>query len=195
MATCPLPKEATITSDKDANQDGPAATPANASRPAALPRLADLWRDPLTLLAFGFGAGCAPRAPGTFGTLLAVPLFMVCAGLSLPLYLLTCLLVFVLGWWACQHASRRLGVHDHSGIVIDEVAGYLVTMIGAPLDLYWILAGFILFRGFDIIKPWPIGWLDRHVHTGFGIMIDDIAAGIMALACLQALAYAAGHIS
>ena len=144
---------------------------------------------PINFLAFGFGSGLAPIAPGTFGTLAAIPLYLLMQGLSLPAYLLVVLLVTLAGIWICDKASKSLGVHDHPGIVWDEFAGYFVTMIAAPSGWLWIVAGFLLFRLFDIWKPWPISMLDKHVQGGFGIMVDDIVAGIFALFMLQLLYY------
>ena len=144
---------------------------------------------PSHLLAFGFGAGCSPKAPGTMGTLLAVGLYLPLSHLSLPLYLAVLVTVVVVGIWICDRASRDLGVHDHPGIVWDEIAGYLLTMLAAPAGWVWIIAGFALFRLFDIWKPWPIGWLDRHVGGGFGIMLDDLVAGVFAAVCLQILVH------
>jgi phosphatidylglycerophosphatase A len=140
------------------------------------------------LLAFGFGAGCSPKAPGTMGTLLAVGLYLPLSRLSLPVYALVLLGVVLLGIWLCGRAARDLGVHDHPGIVWDEIAGFLLTMFAAPTGWWWIVLGFALFRLFDIWKPWPIRWLDRRVAGGWGIMLDDLVAGLFAALCLQGLA-------
>ena len=137
------------------------------------------------LLAFGFGAGCSPKAPGTMGTLLAVGLYLPLSHLALPLYVAVLAVVIVSGIWLCGRAARDLGVHDHPGIVWDEIAGDPLTMVAAPPGWTWILAGFVLFRLFDIWKPWPIGWLDRRVGGGLGIMLDDLVAGLFAAVCLQ----------
>ncbi len=144
---------------------------------------------PVHFLAFGFGSGLAPVAPGTFGTLAAIPLYLLMQPLSLLLYLFITAIVCIVGIWICGKSSEKLGVHDHSGIVWDEFAGYFVTMIAAPAGWLWILIGFALFRLFDIWKPWPISVLDKQVHGGLGIMVDDILAGVFALVCLQALVY------
>lgn len=133
------------------------------------------------LLAFGFGAGTLPFAPGSFGTLVAIPIYLLLAPLPLISYLSTLLVVFIAGVWLCERTSRDLGVHDHGGIVWDEIVGYLVTMTFAPAGWLWILIGFLLFRLFDILKPWPISTIDRQVKGGFGIMLDDLLAGIYAL--------------
>jgi phosphatidylglycerophosphatase A len=146
-----------------------------------------IWRNPVHFLAFGFGSGAMPWAPGTFGTLVAVPLYWMLAALPLWLYLVCTVLLFVIGVWLCGVTSRDLGVHDHSGIVWDEIVGFLVTMIAVPKSAVWIIAGFILFRLFDIWKPWPIRWVDRQVGGGFGIMLDDLLAGCYSLLVLQLL--------
>ena len=93
----------------------------------------------------------------------------------------------VVGVFLCDYTSKALGVHDHSGIVIDEIAGYLITMIAVPFDWLWIVLGFILFRFFDILKPWPISWLDKNLQGGAGIMLDDVLAGIFSLICLHVI--------
>jgi phosphatidylglycerophosphatase A len=148
-----------------------------------------ILRDPVHLLAFGFGSGCLPVAPGTFGTLVAIPLYFLVQGLPLWIYLAVTLLLFIAGVWICGITSEKLGVHDHSGIVWDEIVGYLVTMIAAPAGWVWIVIGFILFRIFDILKPWPIGVADKKLAGGFGIMFDDVIAGLFACAGLQFIAY------
>lgn len=144
-------------------------------------------RNPVHLLAFGFGSGLAPKAPGTFGTLAAVPLYLLLAQLPLPLYLLAVVLAFGLGIWLCDKTARDLGIHDHGGIVWDEFVGFWLTMLVAPPGWLWVVAGFLLFRLFDIVKPFPINWLDRHIKGGFGIMLDDALAGSFAWLCLQLL--------
>lgn len=144
-------------------------------------------RDPVHFIAFGFGSGLAPRAPGTFGTLAAVPLYLLLAQLPFAFYAGVLLAACVLGIWVCGASSRKLGVHDHSGIVWDEFAGLWLTLLLMAPTLANVIAGFLLFRLFDILKPWPIRWLDRHVHGGFGIMVDDILAAVFALAWLAIL--------
>ncbi|HWS02668.1 MAG TPA: phosphatidylglycerophosphatase A [Gammaproteobacteria bacterium] len=151
-----------------------------------------LLRDPGHLLSLGFGSGLAPRAPGTFGTLVAVPVYLLCAQLPLVTYLSVVVAAFVLGVYLCGRTARALGVHDHPGIVWDEVVGYLLTMAWAPSGWLWVVLGFICFRLFDILKPWPIRVLDRSVHGGLGIMIDDALAGVLAAACLAGFARALG---
>lgn len=146
-----------------------------------------LLRDPGHLLALGFGSGLAPRAPGTFGTLAAIPVYLLCVQLPFMVYLLVVAAMFVLGIYVCGRTARALGVHDHPGIVWDEVVGYLLTMTFAPPGGLWIVLGFVCFRVFDILKPWPIRVLDRSVHGGLGIMIDDALAGAGAALVLELL--------
>jgi len=147
--------------------------------------LADLFSHPANFLSLGFGSGLVPWAPGTFGTLAAIPVYLLLSTQSLNSYLVVTLLVSLVGIWLCGKTADDLGVHDHGGIVWDEIAGFLITMIALPVEWPWILAGFALFRFFDILKPWPIKWLDQHVKGGFGIMIDDVLAGLMSLALLH----------
>lgn len=136
-------------------------------------------------LAFGFGSGAAPKAPGTFGTLMAIPLYLLLAQLPLWAYVVALVVSFMVGIYLCDQASKDMGVHDHGGIVWDEFVGFWIAMTALPFHWAWILAGFVLFRLFDILKPWPISWLDKRVHGGLGIMIDDVLAGIFALIILQ----------
>lgn len=152
---------------------------------------------PEHLVAFGFGAGLAPKAPGTFGTLVGVLLFLPLWLLKPEWYALLTVLLFTVGCWVCGESARLLGVHDYGGIVFDEIVGMLVA--AAPLVLWpqaSVLAGaiglllaFALFRLFDIWKPWPIRILDRRVHGGFGIMVDDLLAGFFAAAVLAVPLY------
>jgi len=141
--------------------------------------------DPVHLLAFGLGSGCAPVAPGTFGTLAAIPLYLLVAPLSAPIYGALVVVLFVVGVWLCGRTAKQLGVHDHPGIVWDEWVGFLLTMFLAPVSWVSVLLGFVLFRFFDIAKPWPVRIADRRVGGGFGIMLDDVLAGIYAAIVLQ----------
>lgn len=149
---------------------------------------ASVWRNPVHFLACGFGSGAMPVAPGTFGTLVAIPIYLLLQPLALWTYLVVTALLFMVGIWLCETTARDFGVHDHGGIVWDEIVGYLVTMIAAPPGWLWVMAGFLLFRVFDILKPWPIRKLDRGVHGGFGIMVDDLLAGIYGAVVLAAMA-------
>ncbi len=146
-------------------------------------------KNPWNFLALGFGSGLAPVAPGTFGTLAAIPIYLLVAMLPLQWYLLVLLLVSLAGITICSKAASNLGVHDHPAIVWDEIAGFLVTMILAPSGWLWLLAGFVFFRLFDILKPWPIRTIDKRVSGGTGIMLDDIIAGLFACLCIQLLAF------
>ena len=148
-----------------------------------------LLRNPLHLLSLGFGSGLMPVAPGTFGTLVAIPFYLLIAQLELPYYLAFILLAFGLGVYLCQYTSATLGVHDHSGIVWDEFVGFWITMIAVPVTWQWIVGGFVLFRLFDIVKPWPVKIVDKRMTGGFGIMFDDVLAGLYALCCLQFALY------
>jgi phosphatidylglycerophosphatase A len=140
-------------------------------------------------LAFGFGAGKAPVAPGTFGTLVGIAAYLLLQPLSALSYAVTVLALFALGVWLCQVTERDLKVHDHPGIVWDEIVGYLITMFMAPAGWAWIVAGFLLFRLFDIWKPFPIRQLERRIQGGFGNMLDDALAGLYSLAVLQGIVY------
>lgn len=159
-----------------------------------MPMNANRWpkpdlSDPVQLLAFGFGSGCAPKAPGTAGSLLAVLIYLPLSLLPLSWYLLALVVAVILGVRLCGLVSRKLGVHDHPGIVWDEFAGFWLTMVAAPEGWIWVLAGFVLFRLFDIWKPWPIGWLDKQVSGGLGIMLDDLLAGLYGLVLIQSAAW------
>lgn len=144
--------------------------------------------NPIHCLAFGFGSGLAPKAPGTFGTLMAVPLYFFLAQLSLTLYGVLLVVSFLVGIYLCGKTATDLGVHDHPGIVWDEFVGFWITMFAAPAGWLWLVIGFVLFRLFDIWKPWPIRVLDKNLETGVGIMLDDVLAGVYACVCMQLIA-------
>jgi phosphatidylglycerophosphatase A len=132
---------------------------------------------PAHMIAFGLGAGLAPFAPGTFGTLLAWPIgWFLGASFSAPVLLGVIALLFALGVWACGVTGRHLGVHDHGAMVWDEVVAFLLILAIMPGNLAWQAAAFVLFRFFDILKPAPIRWLERRFHGGFGVMVDDLLA-------------------
>ena len=136
--------------------------------------------DPVHLLAFGFGSGLSPFAPGTAGSVLGLALAWVAAPWSLPVQLGVAAALILSGIWICGESARRIGVHDHSGIVWDEIAGmYLVAFWLPPSAVLWPLA-FGLFRFFDIVKPWPISDLDHRLKGGLGIMLDDLVAALYA---------------
>ena len=137
----------------------------------------ELLKRPACFLGLGFGSGLAPKAPGTFGTLAAVPIYWLMQDLSLAIYLAITIIAAIAGIWICQKSADWLGTDDPSAVVWDEIVGYMVTMIAAPAGWQWMLVGFILFRFFDILKPWPISWADKKLHGGLGIMLDDVIAG------------------
>jgi phosphatidylglycerophosphatase A len=147
------------------------------------------WFNPIHLLAFGFGSGAAPKAPGTWGTLAAVLIYWPLSQLSPEHYLLMLLVTSVMGIYICGQTARDLGVHDHGSIVWDEFVGFWITMFAAPVGWVWVVVGFVLFRFFDIIKPWPISWIDKRITGGLGIMLDDVIAGVMAAVVLQGIAW------
>jgi len=148
---------------------------------------------PSSLLATWFGAGLLPWAPGTWGSLAALPCGWLLYWLTGPLGLLAgTAVVFCLGLWAAQGYEQSLAVQDPGAIVIDEVAGQWLALLaaglhGGSLTLPGIALAFLLFRGFDVAKPWPIGWADRHLKGAFGIMADDIIAGLYAAVLVYAL--------
>lgn len=140
---------------------------------------------PAHFIAFGFGVGLIPVAPGTFGTLLALPLYWLFQPEVAPLeFLLVIVLLFGLGVWACEMTGRALGVHDHGGIVWDEVVAFLLVLFFTPAAPVWQAAAFALFRLFDILKPPPIRHYDRTLKSGFGAMFDDLIAALYTLIIL-----------
>lgn len=145
-----------------------------------------VWSNFWHFLAFGFGSGLARRAPGTWGTLAGLAFVPLLQLISLPLALLIIATASVFGVWLCGKVADDLGVHDHGGIVWDEFVGIWITLVLLPAHWGWWLAGFITFRFFDILKPWPIRALDRRLGGGLGIMLDDILAGICAALVLLA---------
>ena len=168
------------------------------------PPLELILSTPVHLISFGFGSGLARHAPGTWGTLAAVPLWLALSALTWPWYLGVCVTLFFFGCWATGESARLLQVADYPGFVFDEIVGFLIA--AAPLvvayhylsfiALAWLPLAFGLFRVFDILKPWPIGWLDRQVHGGLGVMLDDALAGLFSAAVLavpMALLGAFGH--
>ena len=144
-------------------------------------------KHPVHFLAFGLGSGAMARAPGTWGSLAAIPLWYCFSWLPQPAYWAFVLLAFVVGIWLCGKTARDLKVHDHGGIVWDEFVGMWIALGLFPAQISGVLLAFVLFRLFDILKPWPISWLDRHMPGGLGIMFDDVVAGAMALVSLYAI--------
>ncbi|MBY7897833.1 phosphatidylglycerophosphatase A [Vibrio fluvialis] len=157
--------------------------------------------NPWHLLATGFGSGLSPVVPGTMGTLASVPFYLLLAQLPLTLYIVVVIAASLIGIKICQVTSDDMKVHDHGSIVWDEFAGFWITMLIVPVlelpvfEWKWLLAGFVLFRFFDMVKPWPIGWLDKRVHGGLGIMLDDLVAGVMSALALALVGYWAGWLN
>ena len=151
------------------------------------PDWAWLRQRPLRFLAFGFGSGLAPFAPGTFGTLAALPLafVLILAGVDGWLLALLCAVLFVGGIRICACAEKESGVSDHGGIVWDEIVAMMFVLAFVPFKWAWWLAAFVLFRLFDALKPLPVGWFDKNLHGGLGIMADDMAAAVMTLIVLR----------
>lgn len=147
-----------------------------------------LLSTPAGWLACGFGSGLAPVAQGTFGSFAAILPWLLLRHLSLPINLLVIVIGFVIGVIACDIAGRALGVDDHRSLVWDEFVGQWIALLPALLAPWWcVVAGFVLFRFFDVLKPWPIRWLDRHVKGGLGVMLDDVLAGAIAAIVLWLL--------
>ncbi len=140
--------------------------------------------DPVNFMAFGFGTGLAPIAPGTFGSLPGILLAWLTLDMGIYVQLGIAAALFVAGIWICGESARRIGVHDHGGIVWDEICGMYVTLLLAPQTIIGFALGFGLFRLFDIAKPWPIRDLDHRLGGGLGIMLDDLVAALYVLILL-----------
>ncbi|MFK7730512.1 MAG: phosphatidylglycerophosphatase A [Pseudomonadales bacterium] len=160
-----------------------------------LPTFSELCRKPVLFFALGFGSGLMPKAPGTWGSLLALVLYcLVFPNLALNWAVVLLLVSFVVGIWFCGAAATELGAHDHGAVVWDEFVGqwmvvlYLQRVSELSL-LSCLLIGFVLFRLFDIVKPWPIRWFDRNVHGGLGVMLDDVLAALMAIGVVFLFGY------
>ena len=148
-----------------------------------------LLRDPVQLVAFGFGAGLSPWAPGTLATACSLPLAWLVMGWPLAWGAALVGSLILCGIPICGIATRRLGVHDHPGIVLDEIAAMLLLALTLPKNVVWLAGAFVLFRLFDILKPWPIREMDHRLGGGVGIMLDDLMAAVYAMACLQGIRY------
>lgn len=165
---------------------GPGLGPASeAVKPR--PSKAFVRSHPAHFIAFGAGAGLSPIAPGTAGTLAAFPLFWLFNYVLDPVkFFLLINVMFVAGIWACSVTGKTLGSHDHGGMVWDEITAFLLVLFLTPNNLIWQASGFLLFRLFDIIKPPPIGYYDKKLRGGFGVMFDDLLAAFLTLLCLAA---------
>ena len=148
------------------------------------PNLRFLLAHPAHFLALGFGSGLARKAPGTWGTLAAFPLYFVIRALPAQGYWLLVAVFVLAGVWICDKTGKALGVHDHGGIVWDEIAAFLIVLPFAPTTWWGYLLAFALFRLFDIWKPFPIGWLDARIEGGLGVMLDDLLAAGYAIVIL-----------
>lgn len=148
-----------------------------------------VWQKPSHFIAFGFGSGAIPVAPGTFGTLAAIPFYLVLQNLPHITYITVVILIMLGSMWLTDKVSKEINLHDHQGMCLDEFVGYFVTMYAAPHGLKWIIIGFLLFRLFDIWKPQPVQFLDEKIHGGIGMVLDDVAAGIYACIILHILAW------
>jgi len=145
-----------------------------------------VWRNPLHFIAFGFGAGALPVMPGTFGTLVGVGIYWLLQMFLAPwVYFFVVLACVMLSMWICEKVSSDIAVQDHQGMCLDEIVGFLVTMLFVPFSWMAVILGFVLFRVFDIVKPWPINMIDEKVHGGVGMVLDDVVAGIFSCALLH----------
>jgi len=147
-------------------------------------------RNPWHLLATGFGSGLFPWGPGTAGSVAAIPCWMLLTYLPWQVYSMVVMFSICIGIYLCHQTAKDMGVHDHGSIVWDEFVGMWITLMAIPVRSWqWVLAGFVVFRIFDIWKPWPIRWFDRNMHGGMGIMIDDVIAGVISALVI----YLIGH--
>ncbi len=155
-------------------------------------KAAKVFSHPLYFLAFGFGSGLAKKAPGTFGTLAAIPVYLLMAPLSPEYYLAIVIVALLAGIALCDWVAKDMAIKDPAAIVWDEFVGLWITLFMLPDGWYWLIVGFALFRFFDILKPWPVSYFDRELSGGLGIMMDDVAAGLYSLFILQVAAYVTG---
>jgi phosphatidylglycerophosphatase A len=143
-----------------------------------------ILESPVHFIALGFGTGLSPRAPGTVGTLVGFPLFLLLNTLPLSIQIGVLVVLFFVGCQLCEITGKALGVADHGGIVWDEIVAFCAVLMTVPEQWPWWIGAFVAFRFFDIVKPMPIGWFDRRFKNGFGVMIDDVLAAAFAIACL-----------
>ena len=158
------------------------------------PNLKFLFAHPAHFFALGFGSGLAQKAPGTFGTIVGLPLFWLISGQSLSIQLSIIALLFVIGIYFCDVAGKNLGVADHGSIVWDEIVAMLLVLALTPFSAAWWLVAFLLFRLFDIWKPFPIRQFDAKLKNGFGVMFDDLLAAIYAILSLKILLWIISHL-
>lgn|SRR3990167_778167 len=144
-----------------------------------------VWTHPIHFIACGFGVGTFPFMPGTMGTLAAIPLCLILSKYSVLFYFVACIILFLIGIYFCGIVNKDFGTQDHPAAVLDEIATFPVTLIAIPMTWYFIVLAFFLFRFFDIVKPWPISWVERNMHGGLGVMLDDLIAAILTLIIVQ----------
>jgi phosphatidylglycerophosphatase A len=160
---------------------------------AKSPNLQLLLQHPAHFFGLGFGSGLAPKAPGTFGTVVGYPLFWLISVYALPTQLIIITALFIIGIYFCDVTGKALGVSDHGGIVWDEIVAIMLVLAFTPNQWQWWLVAFLLFRLFDIWKPYPIRQFDAKLKNGFGVMFDDLLAAIYAIIGLQGLLWAVAH--
>jgi len=156
------------------------------------PTFSSLRQDPVLFLGLGFGSGLSPFAPGTAGTIVALLFVPLLAFLSTGYLLAVLLTASLAGIYICAYSARKLGTKDPSSVVWDEFVGLWIALAGFPVSSFWLVSGFVVFRCFDILKPWPISVLDRKIPGGLGIMLDDIVAGVMTWLVLRLAASVLG---
>jgi phosphatidylglycerophosphatase A len=157
------------------------------------PNVQFLLQHPAHFFGLGFGSGLAPKAPGTFGTLVGYPLFWLISAYALSTQLIIISALFLIGIYFCGVTGKALGVSDHGGIVWDEIVAMMLVLAFTPNQWQWWLVAFLLFRLFDIWKPFPIKQFDAKLKNGFGVMFDDLLAAIYAIISLQGLLWAVAH--
>lgn len=151
------------------------------------PNIKLLLSHPVHFLSLGFGSGLSPKAPGTFGTLVGLPLYWLISACSLSFQLTLIFILFIAGIYFCQKTGDAIGVSDHGGIVWDEIVAMMLVLTFVPVHWFWWLLAFALFRLFDIWKPFPIRQLDANIKGGLGVMVDDLLAAVYAIAVLKIL--------
>ncbi len=154
-----------------------------------MPNAYFLFKHPAHFLALGFGTGLAKFAPGTWGTLLGFPLFLCIAPFNIAVQIFAGAIFFAIGVYLCDVTGDNLGVPDHGSIVWDEIVGMAIVLIFTPFNWFWWLLAFILFRLFDIWKPFPIRQLDAKLKNGFGVMLDDLLAAVYAIATIHGITW------
>lgn len=150
-----------------------------------------IWTNPIHFITCGFGIGAFPFFPGTVATAFAIPLVILLSHTAWWFYLSICCLMFLSGIYLCGITNRDFGTDDHPAAVWDEIATFPIAMLGIPVTPFFLLIAFVLFRFFDIVKPGPIRWVDKNMHSGFGVMLDDLLAALATLILMHALVLSA----